>query len=338
MSVHCRWPRQQGEPVARATAELHVGLSEIDLEGADLDGARRHLETAAALGDPAAMTESRYRWFLAMGRVAHADGDSDEAVNLLDRAEQLYRPGLFLNVRPIAAMKTRIRIAHGKLADAAGWAQERGVSTTDDASYLREFDHLTFVRLLLAQYRAQPDAATIEQAAGLLGRLLEPAATSGRAGSLLEIRVLQALAHDAQGHRPEALETLARAVAQAPEPQAYVRLFLDEGAPMVGLLTDAEHQGIAGDHPRRLLSLIASARAEAADAGQRAAPALALPLTERELQVLRLLDSELSGPQIARKLFVSHNTVRTHTKHIFTKLDVGDRRAAVRRARDRGLM
>ena len=326
-----------GEPVARATAELHVGLSEIDLEVADLESARRHLKTAAALGDPAAMTESRYRWFLAMARVAQADGDSDEAVNLLDRAEQLYRPGLFLNVRPIAAMKTRIKIAHGKLADAADWAQERGVSTTDDASYLREFDHLTLVRLLLAQHRAQPDTAAIEQAASLLGRLLESAATSGRAGSLLEIRILQALAHDAQGHRPEALESLARAVAQAPEPQAYVRLFLDEGAPMVGLLTDAEHQGIAGDHPRRLLSLGAAARAEAADVGQRAAPSLAVPLTERELQVLRLLDSELSGPQIARELFVSHNTVRTHTKHIFTKLDVGDRRAAVRRARDRGL-
>ena len=148
------------------------------------------------------MTESRYRWFLAMARVAQADGDPDEAVNLLDRAEQLYRPGFFLDVRPIAAMKTRIKIAHGKLADAADWAQERGVSTTDDASYLREFDHLTLVRLLLAQHRVQPDTVAIDQAASLLGRLLASAATSGRAGSLLEIRILQALAHDAQGHRP----------------------------------------------------------------------------------------------------------------------------------------
>ena len=247
-----------GEPAARATAELHVGLSEIDLEIGDLESAREHLETAAALGDRAAMTESRYRWFVAMALVAQVEGDSDKAVHLLDRAEQLYRPGFFPDVRPIAAMKTRIWIADGKLADAADWAQERGVSTTDDASYLREFDHLTLVRLLLAQHRAQPDTATIDQAVALLGRLHDAATTSGRAGSLLEIRILQALAHDAQGHRPQALEGLARAWAQAPEPDAYVRLFLDEGAPMVGLLNDADHQGIAGDHPRRLLSLGAS--------------------------------------------------------------------------------
>ena len=107
---------------------------------------------------------------------------------------------------------------------------------------------------------------------------------------------------------------------------------------MVSLLRDAEHQGVAGDHPRRLLSLGASGAAGAPDSGQRPAPSSAESLSERELQVLRLLDSELTGPQIARELFVSHNTVRTHTKHIFTKLDVTSRRAAVRRARERGLI
>ena len=77
---------------------------------------------------------------------------------------------------------------------------------------------------------------------------------------------------------------------------------------------------------------------ETAGARQRPGPSSAELLTERELQVLRLLDSELSGPQIARELFVSHNTLRTHTKHIYTKLEVTTRRAAVRRARERGLM
>ena len=216
------------------------------------------------------------------------------------------------------------------------------MSTADDASYLSEFDHLTFVRLLIAQYRADHDTEVLDHAAGLLDRLAGAAETSGRAGSLLEIRMLQALAHHAQGHRTQALQSLDQSWAEAPEPDGYVRLFLDEGAPMVELLRAAEQLGDAGGHARRLLSHHAARDGEATESPQRRALSLALPsaevLSERELQVLRLLDSELSGPQIARELFVSNNTLRTHTKHIFTKLDVTNRRAAVRRAREEGLI
>lgn len=194
------------------------------------------------------------------------------------------------------------------------------------------------MRLLIARHRAHPDTGAIDQAVRLLARLHQAAEASGRAGSLVEIRMLQALAQDSQGHRPQALQALGQAWAQAPEPDGYVRLFLDEDAPMVELLRDAEHQGLPGDHARRLLSLSAARDGDAAGAPQRLVPPSAEQLSERELQVLRLLDSELSGPQIARELFVSHNTLRTHTKHIFTKLEVTTRRAAVRRARERGLM
>ena len=117
------------------------------------------------------------------------------------------------------------------------------MSATDDASYLNEFDHLTLVRLLIAQHRADHDTGKLDQAAGLLDRLADAAETSGRAGSLLEIRMLQALAHDARGHRPQALQSLDHALAGAPEPEGYVRLFLDEGAPMVELLRAADQLG-----------------------------------------------------------------------------------------------
>ena len=98
------------------------------------------------------MNEGRYRWFVARGLLAQAEGDPDAAVSHLDQAEQLYRPGFFPDVRPIPAMKARIWIAQGKLSEAADWARDRGVSVTDDASYLSEFDHLTLVRLILAQH------------------------------------------------------------------------------------------------------------------------------------------------------------------------------------------
>jgi len=328
-----------GEPVARATAELHVGLSEIDLEGGDLEAARRHLETAAVFVERGSMTESRYRWFVAMGRVADAEGDQEGAISRLDQAEQLYRPGFFPDIRPIAAIRARVWITHGKLSQAADWARDRGVSATHQASYLREFDHLTLVRLLIAQHRSHPDPGALDEAWDLLARLQEAAETTGRAGSLVEIRLLQALVQDARGDRPQALQSLRQAWSLAPEPDGYVRLFLNEGAPMVGLLSDAEGQNLAGDHARRLLSLSAAGEGEAAgEAGatgaQRLVPASAEQLSDRELQVLRLLDTELTGPEIARELFVSHNTLRTHTKHIFTKLGVNSRRAAVGRARE----
>jgi LuxR family maltose regulon positive regulatory protein len=332
-----------GEPMRRASTDLHVELSEMDYEVGDLESARQHLERAAP-GDGTAMTESRFRWFVAMGRVTNAEGDARGAISLLDKAEQLYRPGFFPEVRPIAAMKARIWISQGDLSRAADWAGERGVSVTDEAEYLREFDHLTLVRLLLGSHRADPDPDSLDQALHLLARLREVAEASGRPGSLVEIHMLQALAQDTRGDRSRALELLGQSWDRSPEPDGYVRIFLDEGAPMMELLRDADHQGLAGDHARRLLSIRAAAERGAADDGepaitrQRIVEASAEPLSERELQVLRLLDSELTGPEIARELFVSHNTMRTHTKHIFTKLQVTTRRAAVRRARELGLM
>lgn len=326
-----------GERVARATSVLHAGISEIDCEAGDLDAARQHLERAAALGESAAMGESRYRWYVAMSRVAEAEGNPQEAIALLDEAEQLYRPGFFPQVRPIAAMRARVWVANDNLSQAAVWAAERGVSVTDDVAYLSEFDHVTLVRLLIARHRRRQDPSALDEAVRLLARLHAAAETSGRAGSLIEIQMLNALARDAQGHRPQALQSLAQAWVQAPEPEGYVRLFLDEGAPMVDLLRVAEHQGVAGDHAHRLLGLSAARDGGGVGARQRAESS-SEPLSDRELQVLRLLDSELSGPQIARELFVSPNTLRTHTKHIFTKLDVTNRRAAVRRAHERGLL
>jgi LuxR family maltose regulon positive regulatory protein len=330
--------RTRGAAVARATADLHVGLGGIDCEAGDFAGAGRHLKAAADFLEHAPMTESRHRWFVARALMARAQGRQDEACVLLDHAEQLYRRGFFPDVRPIAAARARIWIAQGKLTAAAGWAHDRGLSVSDEASYQREFEHLTLVRLRIAQHRADPGAGSADDIRGLLDRLLDAAETSGRAGSTVEIRVLLALAHDAHGRRHQARETLGQALAEAPEPGEYIQLFLAEGVPMLELLRDASRHGIARSRADRLLGLGTSA------AGGLPAPAQGPPssaagkLSERELQVLRLLDSELSGPQIADQLFISHNTLRTHTKHIFTKLEVTSRRAAVRQAHDRGLM
>ena len=238
-----------GEPYPRATADLHVGLAELDRELDDLTSAEAHLETARVLGERGSITENRHRWSVAMAQVRATGGDYDTATHLLDQAETMYRRGFYPDIRPIAAMKARVQIAEGDLSSAAEWAHDRGVSVDDDPDYLHEYEHLTLARLLLAQHRAEqhldhaPRASPVAAVLGLLDRMHAAAADAGRDGSLLEIRTLQALAHHAHGDLPQALAVLGRSVVETPEPDSYVRLYLDEGAPMLALLHHAAGVG-----------------------------------------------------------------------------------------------
>jgi LuxR family maltose regulon positive regulatory protein len=336
-----------GVPYVRATADLHVASAELDRELDDLTSAEAHLETARVLGERTSITENRHRWFVAMAQVRAAVGDYDTATRLLDQAEALYRHGFYPDVRPIAAMKARVQIATGDLTSAAGWADDRGVSVDDNPDYLHEYEHLTLARLLLSQYRAEQHSdlaggASLAALQGLLGRLHGAAADAGRDGSVLEIRMLQAMAHHAHGDLPAALAALGRALVEAPEPDSHVRLFLDEGAPMMALLNHAASapDAIAGAERGELVRGRARRLLERAQRFEGVEPPQSLvdPLSQRELDVLRLLASELTGPEIARELYVTVNTLRTHTKRIFTKLDAKTRAAAVHRARERGLL
>jgi LuxR family maltose regulon positive regulatory protein len=317
-----------GEPYPRAAADLHVGLAELDLERGDLRGAEDHLESARLLAERTSITENRHRRFVVDARLHALRGDLDGALRLLDRAEQLYRPGFYPDLRPIPAVRARLALPAGDLDLAAGWARDSGVSVDEPLTYLREYEHLTLARLLLAE--GQTADAQV-----LLGRLEAAAATAGRDGSTLETRVLRALAHHLAGDTSSALASLRQAWVAAPEADASVSLHLDEGAPMVDLLRQAAvgTDEVLRHHARRLL-----AAGGAPVISETSGPLLPDPLSPRELEVLRLLDSELTGPEIARQLFVSLNTLRTHTRRIFTKLDVGNRSAAVRRARQHGLL
>jgi len=236
---------------------------------------------------------------------------------------------MFPNVRPVPALKARVWIAQGSLREALGWAREQGLSADDDLSYLREFEHITLARMLLARYQ---DERSLHQAARLLERLLLAAEEGGRTGRVIEILVLQALARQRLGDIPAALACLERAVTLA-EPEGYVRVFADEGPPMASLLKAAAKQQIAGNYVQRLLAAVGETGHDG-PTGQ----ALTEPLSDRELDVLRLLGTDLDGPAIARELTVSLNTVRTHTKHIYAKLAVTSRRAAIRRAQDLDLL
>jgi LuxR family maltose regulon positive regulatory protein len=172
----------------------------------------------------------------------------------------------------------------------------------------------------------------MQEALGLLERLLIAAEDGGRMRSVIEILILQALAHQDRGDVPAALAPLERALTLA-EPEGYVRIFVDEGAPIAMLLQNAAKRGAAPTYIRQLLTAFGKA-----DNGAPVEQVLVDPLSERELEVLRLLGTDMSGPEIADTLMVSLNTLRTHTKNIYDKLGVNNRRAAIRRAEELNLL
>lgn len=323
---------QGGGPVLRGTADMYVGMSELHRERDDLRAATRHLLYGHELGEHRGLPQNPYRHRVAMARIREAEGDLGGALDLLDEAERLYVSDFFPNVRPVPAMRARVWIRQGRLGHAAGWAREQSLAVDDELSYLREFEHITLARLLLATYPAERADDVVHDAERLLTRLLHAAEEGGRTGSVIEILVLQALAHHARDDTAAALPPLRRALTLA-EPEGYVRVFADEGAPMASLLKTAAKRGVAAGYVRRLLT----AFAETDDRGP-VGQGLVDPLSERELEVLRLLGTDLGGPDIARELVVSLNTVRTHTNHVYAKLGVNNRRAAVRRARELGLL
>jgi LuxR family maltose regulon positive regulatory protein len=316
----------------RGTADMHVGLSEVLLERGDLDGARRELDASRDLGEHLGLPQHRYRWRVARARLLLAHGDPAGALDLLDEAQRVYDTDFSPAVRPIAALRARVLLAQGDLAATERWAADRGLGADDELRYVREFEHITLARVLLARGAAE---RSLGPAVELLDRLLAAADAGQREGSAIELLVLLALAHEASGDRRAATAALEQALVRA-APEGAVRVFVDAGPAVTSLLRTTSLTGPAREHADRVLAATAPGSAPAS-APVRSGAGLVDPLSSRELDVLRLLRSDLSGPDIARELIVSLNTVRTHTKNIYAKLGVTNRRAAVRRAAELGL-
>ena len=340
-----------GEPRLRGTADMHVGMSAIHREHNDLAAATQHLQRSKELGEHLGLPQNRYRWCVAMSRILSAQGDLEGALDLLGEAERLYVSDFSPNVRPVPAFRIRVWVAQGRLSEAWSWAQERGLSIEDDLSYLREFEHITLARVLLAQYKSDLADPSFSGARGLLERLLKAAEEGGRTGSMMEILVLLSLVHQIQNDIDAALVPLERALTVA-EREGYVRIFVDEGPPMSQLLAKAAARGLMPEYTGKLLAafeaeqegsasespLLVSPLRATATPTSRASQPYTEPLSQRELEVLRLFRTELSGPEIARELVISLSTVRTHTKGIYSKLNVNSRRAAVKRAAELNLV
>lgn len=314
-----------GAEAAPFTAHHHLGMALLLNEMGANDAAEKHLQLSLELGQAATIIDWQYRRDLALARFKETAGDLNAALYFFDEAKRTYVKTPIPLTRPVDAFKVRVYLKQGLLAQTHEWAQK--FSMDDELSFLHEFEHITFARVLLAK----KDSKNVSQ---FLARLLQAAEDGARIGSMLEILILQALAFHAKGQLTQALLPLKRAVALA-EVEGFVRIF-EEGKPMQELLAKLSltPEGKANkSYIQTLLSLFDVQT-------PRPAPSQLLidPLSERELEVLSLVALGLSNTEISEKMFLSLSTVKGHNLRIFNKLQAKSRTDAVARARELGLI
>ena len=330
-----------GTPLAPPAGAAYVGLGEVAYQRNDLDSALRQVTEGIALCqqflNPAPLATGLVT--LAWIRQARGDpGGAREAMGEAGRAA--LGPDVTGLLDPVPAQRARLVLAQGDVAAAARWTRERGIDADDEPSYPLEPEHLVLARVLLAENRPGP-------ALGLLERLHAAAAAQGRAGSVIEIQALQALALAAAGEKDAAVDALARVLILGC-PQGYVRVFADEGAPMAALLArlvaaQKTGQVAASGVPFGCLAQVLRAFGgkDAAPGARRAAavvPGLVEQLTAREREILVLLAAGMPNPRIAEELVVSLDTVKKHVSHVLGKLGAANRTEAVTRGRQLGLI
>jgi len=321
-----------GLPATPAIGVAKVGMGEVLREWNELDAAEALVRQGMAqCMESGGLADMALDGSLTLARVLQARGDIDGAIGEIHKAEALGRDGhIALSAERVAAARARLQLTAtpGDLAAAMRWAGEREAALRADEApgFVGLLERLVLARLRLAQGRR-------EDAAALLTRLLGIAEAGGLMGCVIEILALQAriLLEDAQ--EAQAMIALSRALSLA-EPEGYVRLFVDEGTPMVVLLRQARARGVAPTYVAALLAACGSAPQTASPA----ALALVEPLGARERELLRLLAAGLTTPEIATRLYVTVGTVRSHLKNISRKLDVHSRLQAVERARVLGLL
>ena len=316
----------------------YFGLGDLLREWNDLDAAAHHLAQGMALVKETLTLEPFVAMlgYTALAHLQQAHGNTTTALATLDALAHLAEQRHFAPhlVTQVAAARAQLEVAQGKLAAVICWADNCGLSTKDEnLPYPRESEYMVLARVRIAQARDDPAAPLLQDVLHLLDQLLKDAEAKARQSSVLQILVLRALALEAQGDRTSALSTLERALVLA-APEGYIRLFIDEGEPLLALLRQAHARSSVRGYVATLLRVFGEQVVSDVHRSSASPNVLAEPLTEREHEVLRLLLEGASNHEIARRLVVSVNTVKRHVYNLCGKLGVQSRTQAIIRARD----
>ncbi len=316
----------------------YVGRGNLEREWNHLDAATSLLQEGITLCEQTGNTQVILQAYIGLAFIKQAQGDAGGASAMMQQAVQIAERQPLSQYRDaqVEASQAWLSLMQGDEAAALHWVQRCGLSVDQELHHGREREYLTLVRVLITQRR-------LDEALKWLANLLQLAEAQGRTGSVIEILMLQAEALHASGEVKQAIERLSRALSLA-EPEGYIRLFVDEGAPIARLLGQMRthrpgDQSGSKHYREHLLTLLGSVHDE--DASDPSAAllgprthSLSEPLSERELEVLRLIAAGCSNREIAARLFIEVSTVKWHINALYGKLQVESRTKAIARARE----
>lgn len=332
---------QHGPESQEITAHHYLGLALIYHELGQASLTKETMEKARVMGEKTTLVDWAFRWNIGQARLSASASDFNSALRMLEEASHVYVKNPVPITRPVDALIANVYLKQGRLDNVREWVNKKGLSADDEINYLNEFEHLTLARMMIVESGSKQDVNELQNAIHLLERMLAVAEEQRRMGIVIEILLTLARAFQMSGETEKALGVLEKALTQA-EPEGYIRVFLDEGEPIRNLLQEKLLRvGNQASSQNNLLRVYIDTLLEAFEKPdkkpldfKKQISGLVEPLSEREMEVLRLLRSDLSGPDIANQLVISANTFHTHTKNIFRKLDVNTRLSAVRRAED----
>ncbi|MCK5012103.1 MAG: hypothetical protein KAS98_16525, partial [Deltaproteobacteria bacterium] len=307
---------------------LFSTLGEILGELNNLDDALHYIKKGIELseqGNDVAMLGWSY---LCLVRILFTKLDLISAEDTIQKIDDIANKSdipLFV-IKPLEAFRVRIWLKQCKLDTTLQWMQDRELDENEEYTFMHEWELMSFSRIYLAQGR-------LDKSVGLLQKPIKTAEERGRITRVVEMLLIQATALKAQGDTYEAISSLRKALSLA-EPGGYIRIFVDEGQPIAELLEEILDAKI--DVPRayvkKLLSAFRISKLIKTDDG------LVEHLSERELEVLRLIAAGLSNKKITDELFISLSTVKTHIRNIYSKLNVHSRTEVTVKAKEMDLL
>jgi LuxR family maltose regulon positive regulatory protein len=317
-------------------ASFYLGLGNIELQRGNLVEVDALLHKSEIYAKTGAPPNWQCKWYLLKAIYFESQCEFSKALDMYNKSELYYFNDPLPDTIPLKAAKVRVFLKQGNIKVAMEWIKKQHLTIEGELSYLREFEHITWIRVMIAEFRNFNNIQALGDAKRLIKRLLQEIIKGKRISKVIELYILQALVDDLCGELDLAIASLKNAL-KLGEAEEYIQMFIDEGLQLYQILSQIVAKETNSIYLLRLYEMFKESilldKAEVNTSQQGIEK-----LTKREKEILLLIDEGLSNQEISERLFLALSTVKNYNRSLFGKLEVKSRTSAINKSRELGLI